>query len=398
MDVVIGAAFGDEGKGLMTHYLASRYGRDAIVVRFNGGAQAGHTVVTTSSQRHVFRHVGSGTFAGATTFLSHHFVSNPILFLEELKELHQLGLKPNVYIDPSSYITTPYDMMINQIVEECRANQRHGSCGVGFAETIERNLHPTYSLTVADLENSQKLMRTLQLIRNEWLPQRLNTLNISNVPEEWNNFIESDDIFQFFLHQLSLFLDSITVSRIDLSKSNRPIIFEGAQGLMLDQVRGWFPHVTRSHTGIKNVLDLIKDTINPKLNVIYVTRCYLTRHGAGPLPHELSMLPYKQVHDKTNITNSYQGALRYAWFNLPMLKSFVLTDRNDIPSSIPINYQLAVTCFDQVDDHITFIDNDKIYNASHSSFLQKVATELDVTEILCSYSPTIDTLKIWSEP
>ncbi|GAF82360.1 unnamed protein product, partial [marine sediment metagenome] len=135
MDIVIGATFGDEGKGLITHHLASRHGRDSIVVRFNGGAQAGHTVVTKNSKRHVFRHVGSGTFAGAATFLSQFFISNPILFLEELKELKNLKLKPKVYIDPESPITTPYDMMINQMAEEFRGNQRHGSCGVGFAET-----------------------------------------------------------------------------------------------------------------------------------------------------------------------------------------------------------------------------------------------------------------------
>ena len=124
MAVVIGAAFGDEGKGLITHLMASQYGRDAVVVRFNGGAQAGHTVVTNDSQRHVFRHFGSGSFVGAMTFLSRYFVSNPILFLEEIEALSLLGIKPTVYIDPASPITTPYDMMINQIVEEVRGNQR----------------------------------------------------------------------------------------------------------------------------------------------------------------------------------------------------------------------------------------------------------------------------------
>jgi adenylosuccinate synthase len=394
MDVVIGAAFGDEGKGLITHHLASRYNQDAVVVRFNGGAQAGHTVVTKNSERHIFRHIGSGTFAGAATFLSRFFISNPILFLEELKKLERLKLKPKVYIDPDSLVTTPYDMMINQMAEELRGSKRHGSCGVGFAETIERNLHPEFFLSVADLENTQKTIDTLHLIRKEWLPQRLKALNIQ-VSEQWRTYIESDDIFDLYVNNLSLFLESITVGRLDLERLARPIIFEGAQGLMLNQDCSWFPHVTRSHTGLKNVIDLIKNVDNKKLNVIYVTRSYLTRHGAGPLPYELETLPYKQVVDKTNIANIYQGSLRYAWFNLTLLKSFIQADLKIVPATLQADHQLAITCLDQVDDQITFVNNKKIHKEPPAVFLQKVAQEMQLSEIFCSYGPTVDTIQKW---
>jgi adenylosuccinate synthase len=393
MDVVIGAAFGDEGKGLMTHYLASRYGRDAIVVRFNGGAQAGHTVVVNDAKSHVFKHFGSGSFAGAGTFLSRFFVSNPILFLEEIKELQLLGLQPEVYVDPDSPVTTPYDMMINQIIEEFRDKQRHGSCGVGFAETIERNSHPQFSLTVGDMENFPKVSDTLQLIQRDWVPQRLSALGINTVSEQWQHYIKSEDIFQYYLNQLSLFQNSITVTRIDLVDPNRPLIFEGAQGLMLDQDRGWFPHVTRSHTGLKNIVDLLGGNNKINLNVIYVTRSYLTRHGAGPLPFEISTLPYKNVIDKTNLPNIHQGSLRYAWFNIPLLKSFIHADINEVPNNLKINPQLAVTCLDQVDNHITYVNEDKILKTSESSFLQKISTELEINELICSYSPSIDAVK-----
>jgi adenylosuccinate synthase len=395
MYAVIGAAFGDEGKGLITHHLASRYKRDAIVVRFNGGAQAGHTVVTKDSHKHVFHHISSGTFAGATTFLSQFFISNPILLLEELKELQCLKLNPKIYIDPGSPVTTPYDMMINQIAEEFRGNKRHGSCGIGFSETIERNLHPKFSLNVADLENRQKTINTLHLIRKEWLPQRLQTLNILHVPKQWQTYIESDDIFDLYVNNLSSFLDSITVSRLDLANLSQPIIFEGAQGLMLDQNCRWFPHVTRSHTGLKNVIDLIKNVADKKLTVFYVTRSYFTRHGAGPLPYELATLPYQQVSDKTNVTNAYQGSLRYAWFNLTLLKSFIQTDLRRVPTTLKVDNQLAVTCLDQVGAQITFINNKKIKKEAHTEFLQTVNQEIQFSKILCSYGPTIDTLKKW---
>ena len=116
--VVIGANYGDEGKGLMTDYLVKKHNAE-VVVRFNGGAQAGHTVVTPDGQRHVFSHFGSGTLAGARTFLSKHFVANPILFLKEKKVLEELSPTKKLHnrfmwVDPSVMITTPYDMLINQ--------------------------------------------------------------------------------------------------------------------------------------------------------------------------------------------------------------------------------------------------------------------------------------------
>lgn len=82
---VIGASFGDEGKGLVTDYLCAIQGA-GIVVRFNGGAQAGHTVVTPDGLRHVHHHFGSGTLWGTPTFLSQFFIVNPIAFLAELLE------------------------------------------------------------------------------------------------------------------------------------------------------------------------------------------------------------------------------------------------------------------------------------------------------------------------
>src|SRR4051812_30640034 len=86
VSAVIGANYGDEGKGLVTDYLAEE-GEGAVVVRFNGGAQAGHTVVTPEGKRHVFHHFGSGTFRKARTHLSRFFISNPALFRPEFEAL-----------------------------------------------------------------------------------------------------------------------------------------------------------------------------------------------------------------------------------------------------------------------------------------------------------------------
>ena len=107
--IVIGANWGDEGKGLMTDYFSQK--PNTIVVCSNGGAQRGHTVVTLDSIRHVFRHFGSGTFNGASTYLSEDFICNPIIFRQEYEELKNLGYAPKTYINNKCMLTTPFDMI-----------------------------------------------------------------------------------------------------------------------------------------------------------------------------------------------------------------------------------------------------------------------------------------------
>ena len=143
--VVIGANFGDEGKGLMTDYFCKRLSENGSVlnIRFNGGAQAGHTVVVPTlgqQKRHVFSHFGAGSFVNGTdTYLSGNFILNPILFCRERDEMYRnFWFYPKVYIHESCKITTPFDMLVNQIVERSRGDQRHGSCGVGINETVVR--------------------------------------------------------------------------------------------------------------------------------------------------------------------------------------------------------------------------------------------------------------------
>jgi hypothetical protein len=97
---VIGAGYGDEGKGLMTDYHVALSGPGGIVVRFNGGAQAGHTVTTPGGQRHVFSHIGSGALAGAATCLSRHLICHPTLFFKEAAALRAAGVPPPPVFGP----------------------------------------------------------------------------------------------------------------------------------------------------------------------------------------------------------------------------------------------------------------------------------------------------------
>jgi adenylosuccinate synthase len=345
--VVIGANFGDEGKGLAVDALAAR-GRDAAVIRFNGGAQAGHTVVTEDGRRHVFSHVGAGAFAGAATFLSRFFVVQPAIFAREAAELAAIGLTPRVYVDPDAQVTTPFDVLVNQWAEEARGGGRHGSVGVGFGETIER-AGRGYPLAVRDLGDDRRIMEILSRIREDWLPLRLAGLRVPFTAQR-RDAAADPAVIRRYMGQIDVLRRATTPAPIDAVLTRRNIVFEGAQGLLLDMDRGLkFPYVTRSNTGLKNALALAADAGIARLDAVYMTRAYLTRHGAGPLPNETPGLAFADVTDRTNRPNPWQGTLRFAPLDLDFLRTTIANDLGDAAATgIKVDAGIGVTCLDQI--------------------------------------------------
>lgn len=129
------------------------------------------------------------------------------------------------------------------------------------------------------------------------------------------------------------------------------IVFEGAQGLRLDEKAPDFPHVTRSRTGLTNIVKLMDQArfngINERLDIYYMTRPYLTRHGNGPLQDELMAPPYPGIFDRTNVPNPHQGTLRYAWLNPDTMAQYIVKDMAQLQGR-RANAQVVITCMDQV--------------------------------------------------
>jgi len=318
--VVIGASFGDEGKGLVTDHLCAQGA--GVVVRFNGGAQAGHTVVTPDSERHVFHHFGSGTLCDVPTFLSQFFICNPILFFQELKELLHLGFRPNVYAHPDCVITTFADMMINQDKESKRADKRHGSCGVGVHETVARSQVPELKITMSDLWNGGKrLEEQMAAICGKYAEFRT------------GKHIDEPAAVQAFIECCHEFAEYVTPAGIGQCKDP---VFEGAQGLLLDQHnKEYFPHVTHSSTGMNNVEILCAQAGITRKEIYYVSRTYLTRHGAGKLPGENPSLKY---HDDTNAPNPHQGTIRFAPLDPISLRARCKEDAGSNPHKLVLTH------------------------------------------------------------
>lgn len=393
--VVIGANFGDEGKGLMTDYLSS-ISKNGIVVRFNGGAQAGHTVTTPEGRRHVFGHLGSGTFAGLPTYLSSYFVVNPMLFVKETRALERWNLMPKVYAHKDCMVTTPYDMMINQIAEIVRRSSKHGSCGVGFNETIVRSLYnDAAKLSVKDLMNEALLREKLIYIRDSYAAARLKELGVTRIPEPYNELLGSDGILENYIYDIKNMMGMLMVADIDILSSYESIIFEGAQGLLLDQNHEYFPHVTRSNTGMKNVVSLLEEAsmTGEAVEIIYVTRAYATRHGAGPFPGELPEKPYTNIQDLTNVPNAYQGTLRFGLLDLDLLARTIKYDLKNA-EGFKFKVSLAITCLDQLDDKADYIFDSRKTKSDLNEFIQNTFLSAGIRNGYLSFGETRRTVRM----
>lgn len=353
VNVVIGACYGDEGKGMVTNALSRLFPSTATaVVRFNGGAQAGHTVQLESGHRHIFSHFGSGALNGAATILSEHFIVNPILYQYEAMELskirNELGLDyPPMYISRRCRVTMPTDIWVNRFIENARAGNRHGSCGLGINETVTRYEH-TNAPVIGQLRemSPRDIIEYINHLRHDYAVQRLEEAGIHVDADITTRMAYEIDAVRFTNSLFNFMWDEDDVHIVDDADMYTfpNLIFEGAQGLLLDEFTGEFPYVTRSSTGLTNVVDIVsRDT---PINVWYVTRAYLTRHGAGPLVDEDNTVG-EGVIDPTNKPNDWQGTLRFAPLDPYRVVASIQQDVNNCGRQVNIN--IVVTCCDQVD-------------------------------------------------
>lgn len=386
--IVIGSLWGDEGKGHMTDILCNS--QNTLNVRFNGGAQASHTVVTPDGKRHAFRHFGSGTFAGATTYLSDKFIVNLPAFIKERNELcDKFAMSPIVFVNPECLVTTPWDVYINQGIETLRDNNRHGSCGFGINETVERSKDERYKITVCDLFFKDKLISKLKAIKKEYIKERLKNeygMDIHAFPDKYRSLLNDKENIDIFLFYAEEFLRSVRVLGDCVLKRFDNVVFEGAQGLLLDQSNEeYFPHVSSSNTGIKNVMDILyKNKFEGTVDIYYMSRCYITRHGAGPMPYELKDKPYDEVIDITNIPNEFQGALRYSYMDFSLLSSQINKDLKNL--TVPANVSVVFTCFDQINDEFCYIENGKVKSMTKENMTKTAWSNLHVDSLNAIYT------------
>lgn len=321
--VVVGLGYGDEGKGSTVDYLVRRHGAHTVV-RFNGGAQAGHNVVLPDGRHHCFSQWGAGTFAGAMTYFAGDCLINPWHAFPEAEHLRSLGVSDPfrlLHVSRRCLVVTPWHIMLNRWVEQDRGDRRHGSCGQGIGETM-RAAEEGYYLSAADLSPSgswDTLKRVAAVIRD----------HLAQVAENRHGTgVRKRDGFEEFGRPA--LTDHAATMRLYGEKLGKRIIshwdpvgdlvFEGAQGVLLDQVHGEAPHRTWSTCTTANADRLLEEYLGQVVR-LGVTRTYMTRHGAGPLRTEDPKLaPEPGEH---NATHEWQGRFRLGYPDFVQLRKAV---------------------------------------------------------------------------
>lgn len=335
--IVIGANYGDEGKGTVVATL-TKHNENVLNILTNGGAQRGHSIVTEDGSI-TFQHFGSGTYHGADNYYSKHFILNPIQFV---KEYNSLIVKPkNIFRDYYCRWSTPYDVMANIISEQQK--KRHASCCMGIWNTIKRTKETGW-LPFDWFINADLPIKLLNLRRvKEYYERNM------NIPDDWKEVWNSPGIFDHFIEDCK-FVDQHTTmcgytKDLNELKTYDNYIFENGQGLLLcDTGKDTFD-TTPSNTGIEYSLGILEKLQVDEITADYVTRPYLTRHGDGHLSQETNRGNISSFveADRTNHRNDYQGDFRYGMLDISTLKDRVLKDARGV------NLELHVTHCDEMD-------------------------------------------------
>ncbi len=367
---VTGNNYGDEGKGLAVDYLT--LSGHNLVVRHNGGAQSGHTV-DREDKRFIFHELSSGSFNGADTYWAATFFPDLYKLEEEINDFSKVSSKPvKIFASPLCCITLLYDVYLNQKREELRGPDKHGSCGMGIWEATKRSISG-FGVTLGEIYGStvNELALHLSEIEKEYVSLKVSKFGIS---EELNlDTFEYAAILKDALEKYVILADD--EQELLLSYDN--VIFEGGQGMLLDEARDdLWPHTTCSRTNLTNPVMLLENHGLKLDEAVYVTRTYLTRHGAGPFIED----PDLDFIDETNIPNPWQDKMRFGRFesSSSLIERAVKDCRRNSPGT---KTSLFITHLNETDDKVLTEDGDiDLFELKH------FAISSGIDKIYCSRS------------
>lgn len=347
--LTVDLGFGDAGKGTVVDFL-TRDQHAHTVVRFCGGAQAGHRVVD-GDREHVFSQFGSGTLAGARTFLSRFMLLEPLAMTAEARHLEGIGVADPLAlmtIDERALVITPFQRAVNRLRELARGAGRHGSCGIGVGETAhDALLYHDDVVRAGDLLRPDRLRASLETMREvnraKVAGLRAALQDVAQAEAEWS-LLDDDDVISWLLDSYGTLATQVQIvpgaHLGSLLREPGAVVFEAAQGVLLDEWRGFHPYTTWSTTTLANAHTLLHEVnYGGTVNSIGITRAYTTRHGAGPFPGDDSALT-TALPDARNGFHAWQQGFRVGWLDLVLLR-YALEVVGPLDS-------LAVTCLDRL--------------------------------------------------
>lgn len=347
--VLCGMQFGDEGKGTFVDYLTYEKNADCIV-RYNGGSQASHTVITPSGILHKFSQLGSGMFKGkCNTYLTENMVVNLYNLMCEIEVFSKSTGIPikdivdRIHIHENCYIVTPYHKLINRLRELTMENSRRGSVGTGVSEVNyllyeSENDAIKLGIRVRDVYKNHGSRIVLEKFRK--LQEYANNLYIKNkekilknIPLEIKSSLENEInvllnenaylvLGKKYVKGLKYANSDINFKRCIYScynmieEKNKTAIFEGSQGLLIDGFYGIKPNTTFLDTTNKFFSNI---SFKGNVRKIGVVKAFCSRHGPGIFPTESADL-MARIDDKNQDFSFWNGKIRFGWFDAILLR------------------------------------------------------------------------------
>ena len=316
--IVLGAQWGDEGKGKMTDYLAEEAN---VVVRYQGGNNAGHTVEVGDKQ-YKLHLIPSGILHDEKlNVIGNGVVIDPIAFFSEIDYLQEEGVKVNpekLIVSDRAHIIMPYHKILDKLKEQARGKNDIGTTGKGigpcYTDKFER-----CGIRVCDLIDKEvfkeKLSENIEM-KNKYIVNVLGgeALNFDEIYEEYSKYGE----------RLKPFVRDTSVTVYNEIKENKSVLFEGAQGMLLDIDYGTYPFVTSSNTTAGGVANGVGIGPNMITNAVGIAKAYTTRVGKGPFPTELENETGEWIREKGHEYGVTTGrSRRCGWLDIVILKTSV---------------------------------------------------------------------------
>lgn len=348
--MVIGAGYGDEGKGTITAKIAAKDPMNTIVVLNNGGAQRGHSVFY---QNKVYnnKHFGSASCLGSATFFGPMFIMDPMQFTQEYN-LNWIKNSPAVYRHKDCRWVTPFDIIANQ--NEAILEKSHHTCGMGIWKTIQRYEIASLQLALGKNTYNKSFDEFMTLPYDEKVKylNKIADYYSHNIDHEYRAFFEDLSmrkglIDHFIVDCEFLYKNTRVVDDYEVAKLYKVVIFENGQGLAIGDNGINDVNKTPSNTGLKALDENFVSTLNSSIEsftIHYVSRTYETRHGDDNWFNSVDkkLISSYIKEDENNHYNQWQGEFKYNTLNSMLLTQRILKDLNDL-NPIIRNKQITKT-------------------------------------------------------
>ncbi len=315
VSVVIGAQWGDEGKGKITDVFA---GDSAYVVRFHGGNNAGHTVIVNDRELKLHL-IPSGIISSSTkSVIGNGVVIDPKALIDEINYVRDKGIEPNLMVSDRAHVIFPYHIAMDEALTGHQGSLAAGSTKRGIAPVYADKMY-RHGIRMADLLEPDILNEKLTTAYafNQRILQALEFDFSTSQEEILNRYLDYGNILKSYIIDVSVELNNAL-------KAGQSILFEGAQGMSLDVDHGIYPHTTSSNTMAGHVSVGTGVCFRNIQRVIGIAKAYVSRVGISPFPTELPDDDARALRDKGSEYGTTTGRpRRVGWMDLVQLRQAV---------------------------------------------------------------------------